>query len=72
MSTMSSLFLRSARVAAAIESERRRGASWLRLLRLGRLRLKLAQRLHEMARNWPATPQRPALLPVPVRRDHRG
>jgi hypothetical protein len=72
MPTMSSLILRSARLAAAIESERRRGASWLRLLRLERLRLKLAQRLHEMARDWPAAPRRPALLPVPVRRDRRG
>jgi hypothetical protein len=48
---LKSVLAKSARVQAAIEAELRRGApSWLRLLRLKHLRLRLARRLHALAR----------------------
>ncbi|MCZ7660776.1 MAG: hypothetical protein M5U07_24475 [Xanthobacteraceae bacterium] len=66
MSTsVSSLLLRSARIAAAIKAEeRRRRPSWLRLLRLKQLRLALAWRLHAFAGGLAA---QGAPQPLPVR-----
>jgi hypothetical protein len=58
---LKSLLSKSAGVQAAIEAELRRGApSWLRLLRLKQLRLRLARRLHALSRARAAG--RPALL----------
>jgi hypothetical protein len=47
---LKSVLSKSARIQAAIEAELRRSApSWLRLLRLQHLRLRLARRLHAVS-----------------------